>query len=134
MSVCVYVYVRGYVWERMRERKDSSKIYRTSILIEVSILSVISHVESTDSLLGQKRFISMSSYISQATPYPTPYMYTCLGLRELLYISRVSQITEAEKSEIKLIFCILNLYPFMVIETCFMAHIICLIAYFHVYL
>lgn len=90
----------------MRERKDSSKTYGTSILIEVSILSVISHVESTDSLLGQKRFISMSSYISQATPYPTPYMYTCLGLRELLYISRVSQITEAKKSEIKLIFCI----------------------------
>ena len=91
----------------MRERKNSSKIYRTSILIEISILSIISQVESTDSLLGQKRFISISSYISQATPYPTPYVYTCLGLRELLHISRVSQITEAEKSVIKLIFALL---------------------------
>lgn len=60
-----------------------------------------------DCLLGQKRLIPMSSYISQATPYPAPYMYTCVGLRELLYISRVSQITEAEKSVIKLIlFCV----------------------------
>ena len=35
--------------------------------------------------------------------HPTPFIYSCLGLRELLYISRVSQITVAEKSVIKII-------------------------------
>lgn len=71
-----------------RERRFFQEFMRISILIEVAILWIMSHGERTKPLLGQKRSASMSSQISWAIHYPTPFIYSCLGLRELLYFSK----------------------------------------------
>lgn len=89
----------------MRERKDSSKTYGTSILIEVSILSVISPC-GEHRLFARPEKVYFNVFLFQPTPTQPPiYVYLSGPQRATIYFQSKSD-HRSKKSEIKLIFCI----------------------------